>query len=612
MNQNASPDDMSLFDEQRMRSSVSRRLFSQSAPEMLGELFQNSQRAQATRVEMRAFPAITKEGTYCFVYQDDGHGIIGGIPGFRTLLAMFASGYQDEAVKEQDPMGLGLNALLASDDVSRVRITSNTHTIEIDTVRWWNDPEYYRNWYNWVEPLDVPSPGFRIEALVLSEKYLSGIIDCLEQKSHYGTKVKDFVKKYPALGYEGYLEIFINDNSVYTGIPVIEESQSLIETTYEGNRLVIGWQNFNLVRWSGQLIEAPNLKGFSPVWSSFSFFLDVRKGTPLTPMAPVREKIVEDKKFRSFKKFVIDQLFAWAAREDITISVAQLGVLFEIDASRVRNESAWFIYETVKECFSGRTGGLSASVGSYHNPPFLFGPELIVWRPGTKLQDEFIDLQGLLSFMHEVKTSSPEAIDWNMLALGESARLPNPFYFHWIQGAYHQSANKVLYESLFCLPGSWAISHRPDSIPPDSTRISFRSDASIYFFEQTTSGEFSDADWKSIGTEDPIGWLRTDSEIGWCEDEAETNEYDESVQDLIRAIKGNVVSEDFTLCDLRAYVANDLKTFHAFSIRILNVECVYQGDSRSNPPVAIKITATVEDPDTKVLGEPFVLQAEIY
>jgi hypothetical protein len=98
-----------LINADRVRSSI-RRLFQNDIIECLSELLQNSQRARATKVEIQT----SEDG---FTYRDNGHGLLGGVEGFHTLLKIAESNFDNETITDQDPMGLGIHALLAHDAI---------------------------------------------------------------------------------------------------------------------------------------------------------------------------------------------------------------------------------------------------------------------------------------------------------------------------------------------------------------------------------------------------------------------------------------------------------------------------------------------------------------
>jgi len=143
-----------LVNADRVRSSI-RRLFTGEISEILGELLQNSQRARATDVTISTDAA-------GFTYADNGHGLLGGVSGFHTLLTIAESDFDNPTINDQNPMGLGIHALLAHEHISTVRFESDTLALTIDTVRWWADQAYYSTWFERLETLATPVDGLRV------------------------------------------------------------------------------------------------------------------------------------------------------------------------------------------------------------------------------------------------------------------------------------------------------------------------------------------------------------------------------------------------------------------------------------------------------------------
>ncbi len=143
-----------LVNADRVRSSI-RRLFTGEIIEVLGELLQNSQRARSSDVIITTDEA-------GFTYTDNGHGLLGGPAGFHTLLKIAESEFDNPTIDDQDPMGLGIHALLAHEHVSAVRFESGAQALTIDTARWWADQAYYSTWFERLETIETPVGGLRV------------------------------------------------------------------------------------------------------------------------------------------------------------------------------------------------------------------------------------------------------------------------------------------------------------------------------------------------------------------------------------------------------------------------------------------------------------------
>ena len=100
-----------LINPMRLRLGI-KRAFTGDINEILGELFQNSQRAGARNVR------ITTDDRG-FIYQDDGRGLRDEAD-FEALIKLGESGWDERVEEEQQPMGLGIHSLLAHEEVESV------------------------------------------------------------------------------------------------------------------------------------------------------------------------------------------------------------------------------------------------------------------------------------------------------------------------------------------------------------------------------------------------------------------------------------------------------------------------------------------------------------
>ncbi|MBA3822490.1 MAG: hypothetical protein H0X24_01145 [Ktedonobacterales bacterium] len=139
----------------QIRRSI-RRLFPNTPTVILGEILQNSQRAGAHHVDF----VMTPSGFQCW---DDGHGLQDGVQGFHALLQMGRSHFLDPHTEDQDPMGLGIHAILACADISAVTFASHGLRLPIVTERWWEEQPYYSTWFERMEVEESPTRGFFIE-----------------------------------------------------------------------------------------------------------------------------------------------------------------------------------------------------------------------------------------------------------------------------------------------------------------------------------------------------------------------------------------------------------------------------------------------------------------
>src|SRR6267378_628391 len=195
-----------LVNPDRIRSSI-KRLFHNRIDEVLGELFQNSQRSGSTTVDITT----SDDG---FTVQDNGHGLLNGIDGFHTLLKLAESHFDNETIEDQDPMGVGIVSLLTHDQITEVTFSSGCLELNIDTKLWWSEPDYYSVWFERIVTLDQPVAGLRI-AVSCSPELVKALHDSLTPKDQiYSFTDRIYESASPAQGYQGILEITLNSEKV--------------------------------------------------------------------------------------------------------------------------------------------------------------------------------------------------------------------------------------------------------------------------------------------------------------------------------------------------------------------------------------------------------------
>lgn len=196
-------DDLSvLVNADRIRSSI-KRLFHNNIAECLAEVFQNAQRAGAKNVTITI--TITPDG---FSIADDGHGLLGGIHGFHTLLKLAESAFDNPTVEDQDPMGVGIVSLMTHDKVEEITFSSGKLQLTVDTASWWSDKAYYSTWFERVRRVRKAVQGLsiyvRCKAELITE--LRKALEPKDRKPIFSDSIFDLSS--PAQGYEGILNIY--------------------------------------------------------------------------------------------------------------------------------------------------------------------------------------------------------------------------------------------------------------------------------------------------------------------------------------------------------------------------------------------------------------------
>lgn len=516
-----------LINSDRVRSSI-RRLFQNDIGECLSELLQNSQRARATKVEI-----IT--GEEGFTYRDDGHGLLGGVAGFHTLLKIAESSFDNETMADQDPMGLGIHALLAHDAIRQVTFASGGHRLSLDTRRWWTDHDYYTHWFRQLEKLPEPVGGF--------ELVVSADVKLVEQlKQAFTNSTYPFRRTGPAEGYEGYLEITLDGAKIDTRLPRWAKIEKpIIETTYHGSRLTIGFDceygsRNSSINWYGQVIEVD-------FHSGYKFHLDVRSGRPVNPLSPTRRGLIKDAAYEALISTVKDEVFRFVfdtGNRD-QIKAEYVASCFHIDGARACRESPYFVAAELLPL---------DNPSSLEDLDCLGDNKLFTYTAVPRLLEEGVTVldcegqqrengHGLSSFIKMVGRCYT-------LKHGDSARLK-------IESLWWKPGKQL--REFFCEPGEWGIG-TGDSTPVEWHAVS---EEAVFSFTDPSNWEVEAVD-RTVGAKDVVSFLHNEAWAGFDPESDEHNYeelqacYEESIERCLREVIGNCVPFRFTVHDLQAFM----------------------------------------------------------
>jgi hypothetical protein len=555
-----------LINTDRVRSSI-RRLFQNDIAECLSELFQNSQRARARKVEI-----IT--GEEGFTYRDDGHGLLNGVEGFHTLLKIAESNFDNETITEQDPMGLGIHALLAHDAIRRVTFASCGYRLMLDTKRWWADRDYYSHWFTQLEELPELVKGFEV-SIVADAK----LVQQLKQVFTHSTY--PYRKTSPAEGYEGYLEITLDGTKIDTKLPHWARiEQPLIKTSYQGSRLTIGFDceygsRKSSVNWYGQVIEVD-------FHSGFKFYLEVRSGRPVNPLSPTRRGLINDATYEALIRTVHDEIFRFVfdLSNHSQIKPEHIAACFHMDGECARRESPYIVAAEMLpldnpssqedlDCLS------DSKLFTYDTAPrLLLEGVTVLDREGQQHEDE----HGLSSFVKLVGKCY-------VLKYGDPKRLKVESLW-WKPGRCQRE--------FFHEPGEWGIwdcVHPPTVWHPVDRQP-------VFSFNDASNWDVGDVDW-TVGTNDMVAFLRGDAWAGFNQENDEHNyeelqeSYEESIDRVLREVIGNCVPVRFTVHDLQVFMQTK-------DARIQKVRYHYEGQSVSPQEITV-VNAKGEEVRLKLL-----------
>lgn len=520
-----------LINPMRLRLGI-KRAFTGDVGEILGELLQNSQRAGARHVWI-----VTDEKG--FIYQDDGRGLRDEAD-FEALIKLGESGWDERVEEEQQPMGLGLHCLLAHEAVESVTFTSNLLSLALNARRWWTDEAYAVNWRERLATISFPAPGLSIGVTCskeMSEKLVKALTDSYATRS-------------AAQGYYDLLDISLNDAPVNTKVPAAALPKvPLIETAYQNNRLIIGLHDKNgyptvtglWINWFGQMIQVN--------WHShFNAYLEVRRGRPVSPMAPSRRGVINDQAFKDLLDSIRDALtdyFATTPAGEINALVLQG---FYRDYPEQARKLPIFVaarrqsYEPGQDS-SEMARSFEAEVFHYKHPPLLIADDVQLVQEDGKVFSESYGLHTFLELTgaaYELLAADESRLQIQHLWWKPGAQIPLP------DGCF-----LIFYEA-----GQWGFGSEGE--PPTEWRDV--GDQPVFTFNDTSNWDVDSVDF-TVGGADPQEFYRADAWAGFDPNNDDgrsydemTDSYGESCEREIRKVIGNAIPRNFSWDDLLRFI----------------------------------------------------------
>jgi len=559
-----------LVNPDRIRSSI-KRLFHNRIDEVLSELFQNSQRSGSTAVDITT----TETG---FTIQDNGHGLLNDIDGFHTLLKLAESNFDNETIEAQDPMGLGIVSLLTHDQITEVTFSSGCLELTVDTKLWWSDPSYYSVWFQRLVTLDQPITGLRISVSCCPE-LVTALHDSLTPKDQrYSVTDPIYKSASPAQGYQGILEITLNSQKVKTTLPAWARlNDRLISTTYKGNKLEIGYNETALrssVLWYGQLILQRGLASY------FDFHLQVTTGRPVNPLSPSRAGIIQDAAYNELLAFIKSEIFAFVfdPKNRAHIKTAHVEACYKLDPSYSLANCPYIVAESIQTSENPNSLEDFNSTSDYDfnnrsiNKIFAYDeqPLLLNEYVSVHLKDGAVDAEyGLRSFLSEI---GPAYVlqhgDENRLSIGTLCWKPEGEPQH----------------DWFYQPGTYAIAF---GTPTEWLPIT---KGPVFTFNDTSNYDAHDIDFIVGTAANPIDFLHNQVWAAFSPDDErdydpQQESYQNSIEELIRAIIGNCVPRDFTLYQISRFFKDQeapmISITYRYKVgnRFVSARTLYQPDS---------------------------------
>jgi hypothetical protein len=324
------------------------------------------------------------------------------------------------------------------------------------------------------------------------------------------------------------------------------------------------------INWFGQQIGFR----FEPL-RGFIVQLDVEKNQPVTPQSPTRAGIVRDAKWDQFINFTHAAIRDYFMKLTSPPPVRVLQVAYR-EFPELKGHLPWLIV----------TKAEAGACGQFDERFALYDDEII-----PKDTDAYILNNDLEVFSEDDTSTSMNGLEAFLHLLDK------PAYFlvsgeyscetvGWKPGPLVREADGVeIYErGQFCV-----FSEGEDPLPWKPVL------EDVYAFEEPRAYEIIDTGL-IIGSRDPVKTIRAASgaAFGYHDDlddswQTVNDQYEESVERLLRALLGDVVPHDFTLSDLLHFVPRDT--------RLSRIELVYGEKPNSREAVVL----VFEDRQTKTL-----------
>lgn len=264
------------------------RYFNNDINTIISELIQNSTRAGASFIKLD----YRKDHDYLIIV-DDGKGIDDII----ESITIANSVWDNSIMENQDPAGVGIFSTFSIS--YKVEISSKFGTLIIDPELFFSSRDYRLRLKDSIDIDNIYEEGTMIVLSLKDIKTVEKLISWINASINYNY---EFTKH--------NLDI-ITPDGVITAFDINKTREALKdksiffkETTYEGNTCfifipqtdsVINAYNNSIVKYYGHHISYQHR-------DVFNCLIDIREGSPLTPVLPARASIIEDEKFDIFHK----------------------------------------------------------------------------------------------------------------------------------------------------------------------------------------------------------------------------------------------------------------------------------------------------------------------
>jgi hypothetical protein len=338
------------------------------------------------------------------------------------------------------------------------------------------------------------------------------------------------------------IEITLNGKAVDTSVlsRFVHLDKWLIwEGDYLGNRLKIGYGAHSCVNWFGQAVEEHTLGG------GFSYYLEVRSGTPLDMQSPTRQGVISNGKREALRQFITDRIFEVVNSASIEeVKLEWVSGLYHLDGKRADAEAKYYIAGKIGDATENNFSSneefesYEEEVKAYDDPAvLLISHGVTVEYEEDGEERKWPEQHGIETFIKDLQRVYGRPYT---LVTGDSARL---------------KIRKVVWrpqkaqQGIFVDAGVFTLTQE-GATPQERHAVT----GEVFIFKTTSGYDISDAQ-PLVAAKDRYAWLSSHSPWAFFDPDENSFEtcrdsFENSITDMIVKEFPHMIAQPFSLSDL--------------------------------------------------------------
>lgn len=266
----------------------------------------------------------------------------------------------------------------------------------------------------------------------------------------------------------------------------------------------------------------------------FSYYLEVRAGTPLDLKSPTREGVIRNGKREALKRFIIDKIFE--AVNGAPIEGAKLDWvrgLYQLDPARSRREAKYYVAGKINNAADAEFSSneefewLEEEVNAYdrENILLLESGVTVEYQDGDE-EKRFVDQRGIETFVADLRRVYGEPYE---LVAGERERLR-------IRKLVWSPRNVT--KSIFVDAGVFTLREEEGAEPQEWHAVT----GDVFAFNAPSSYHIESAE-PLVAACDRCKWLTSNSPWGLFDPEGADDSYETCIESFERSISETIMAE---------------------------------------------------------------------